>query len=320
MIAVDVMGGDYAPHAVLQGALKAAHHVPVMLIGPTALIRAQLTTFDPLWEKYNIVLCDAPDVIAMGEEPIQAVRKKRTSSLVSSIECVKSGQAIAAVSAGNSGACMAAATFILGRNQDIERPAIAGFLPTKHNTQVFALDLGANTECRPSHLYQFAHMGSDYIKRTLGIANPRVALLANGSEDTKGSLVVKETFNLLKKSTLNFIGNVEPYDIFDHKTDIVVCDGFVGNILLKTMEAVFDTALWWITEAIKSEKDSTTKTIVAHWARSLSVDMSQRLTHKTAGGALLLGVQGTVVVCHGNSDADTIEKAILFAWRISNQK
>ncbi len=296
MIAIDVMGGDQAPGVVLEGALAAAKKsVPVILYGPKEMIHHWLSTHDNAWEQYAIVVADADDHIAMDEEPVSAVRKKRSSSLVKAVSSVAAGESIAVLSAGNSGALMAASALIIGRKEGIERPAIAGFLPTTQGN-VLALDLGANTECRPYHLFQFAHMGNDYMRHALNLEHPRIGLLSNGHEEGKGSMLVKETHKLLKTSNLNFIGNIEPYDIFNHKADVVVCDGFSGNVQLKTLEAVCDLVTGWVDPTLKQQ-------------------LMTKLAHKQLGGALLLGINGNVVVCHGNSDAQVIENAILFAYK-----
>lgn len=300
MIAVDVMGGDHAPKVVLEGAYSAARSsVPVMLYGPESLILNWLKEKDPEWERLAIGVTHAPDVIAMDDDPVGSVRSKVQSSLVTAVRSVASAQCSAVLSAGNSGALMAAATFVVGRGEGVERPAIAGFLPARSGT-VLALDLGANTECRASHLYQFAHMGASYLADTMGISNPRVGLLANGHEEGKGSALVKETHPLLKASSLNFIGNIEPYDIVAHKVDVVVCDGFAGNVLLKTMEATCEM----IGDIVSPDDRS----------------KIQKLSYSTAGGALLLGVKRPVIVCHGKSDATTIHNAIRLAWTVSGGK
>ncbi len=315
MIAIDVMGGDKAPGIIIQGALRAAKTIPVLLVGPECLVRELLHQIDPAWESYNITFCDAPQVIEMGEEPVAAVRQKSASSLARAVACVKEGKALAVISAGNSGALMVAATFILGREENIERPAIAGFFPSISERNPLILDLGANTECRAHLLEQFAHRGCLYVSSTLGIDRPAVALLANGSESKKGSLLVKETFELLQKSSLNFIGNVEPHDVFQGRADVVVCDGFSGNICLKTMEASFDLFEQLMQKHIDNESvQAMEKGKIKLWGESFLLDVSNRLGHRKYGGALLLGVRGNVVVCHGNSDAQAIENAINFAW------
>jgi len=294
MIAIDVMGGDQAPGVVLEGAVSAAKKsIPITLFGPARLINDWLAINEPLWTQYPIAIADSNDVIAMDEEPVLAVRKKTSSSLVRAVASVAGGQSSAVLSAGNSGAFMIASTLVLGRQEGIERPAIAGFLPTTHGN-VLALDLGANTECRAYHLVQFAQMGSEYLNRTMGVNNPTIALLSNGHEEGKGSQLVKEAYGLLKQSSLNFVGNAEPYDVFEHKVDIVVCDGFSGNILLKTLEAVCS--------------------LIEHKLGDVANSFTAQLGYKKIGGAMLLGVKGQVVVCHGNSDAQTLENAITFAW------
>lgn len=284
MIAVDVMGGDYAPHQILRGALNAAKaYQPVMLFGPSSLIKIELDQLDRAWSNFPIQFFETSEIVEMAENPVHAVKNKRNSSLVKAVMSVKEGVCTGVISAGNSGALMAAATLFLGRLPDVERPAIAGLLPALEGS-VVALDLGANVSCRPHHLFQFAHMGSEYAAHTLAVKNPRVGLLSNGHEDEKGSDLTKQTFALLKESSLNFIGNIEPHDVFMNKTDVVVFDGFTGNIFLKTIEA-FDHLF------VINKKVSFVKT----------------------GGAVLLGVDGRVVVCHGNSDALEIERAIMYA-------
>jgi glycerol-3-phosphate acyltransferase PlsX len=298
MIAIDVMGGDNAPVVVLQGAVAAARKgVAVQLHGPEEMITSWLTANALAWHDLPITIVSSQETIGMDEEPVFAVRKKPGASLVKAVESVARGGCTATLSAGNSGAMMAASALIIGRHAGIERPAIAGYLPTKHGV-VLALDLGANTECRPHHLVQFAHLGTMHLREAKGIDNPRVGLLANGHEDSKGSALGKEAFALLKQEPgINFVGNVEPHHIFEHLVDIVVCDGFSGNVLLKTMEA--------------------TTHLIKQWYPAIIPDLDSKLAHKQLGGALLLGVKGTAIVCHGNADAKTMEQAIMFAWDIS---
>ncbi len=320
MIAIDVMGGDGAPGVIIQGALRAAKSVPVLLVGPERSVRELLHQIDPGWESHNITLCDAPQVIEMGEEPVAAVRQKRSSSLVKAVSCVKDGRALAVLSAGNSGALMVAATFILGREENLERPAIAGLFPTTNERKALVLDLGANTDCRAQHLEQFAYRGCAHAAANFGIDRPSVALLSNGTEEKKGSLLIKETFALLQKSSLNFIGNIEPFDVFKGRADVVVCDGFTGNVFLKTMEASFDLFAHMMQKHIEKEPvQSVFKSQMQLWSDYFLNDVSNSLGHRKYGGALLLGVKGNVVVCHGNYDAQSIENAILFAWNSFGQ-
>ncbi len=299
MIAIDIMGGDNAPVVVLQGAVAAARKgVAVQLYGPEDLILRWFASHAVAWQELPITIVASQEVIEMNEEPVFAVRKKPGASLVKAVESVARGTCSATLSAGNSGAMMAASALIIGRLPGVERPAIAGYLPTSKGV-VLALDLGANTECRPQHFLQFAHLGSMHLREAKGIENPRVGLLSNGHEDNKGSVLGKEAFALLKQdSGINFIGNVEPCHIFAHDVDVVVCDGFSGNVLLKTMEATTD--------------------LIKQWYPDILSDLDDRLSHKQLGGALLLGVKGTAIICHGNADAKTMEQAIMFAWDISH--
>lgn len=315
MIAIDVMGGDRAPGVVLQGAVRAARLVPVILVGPEKDTRALLEQIDPNWQNYKITLCNSSQIIGMGEDPVAAVKNKAESSLVKAVACVKEGQAVAALSAGNSGALMIAATFILGRESEFERPAIAGFFPSLSHKKTLVLDLGANTDCRAAHLYQFAHLGCLHLASTMKIDMPTVGLLSNGTEENKGSRLAKESFDVLKQSNLNFVGNVEPFDVFQGRVDVAVCDGFSGNVFLKTMEATFELFSHLMVRQIgKDEETTQEKKSLRMWGENFLSDVSSELGHKKYGGALLLGVKGNVIVCHGNSDAQTIENAILFAW------
>lgn len=313
MIALDVMGGDYAPEQILRGALNVAKKsVSLILVGPQDLIVEHLFKYDPNWQSYPITIYNSGSVIAMDEDPVSAVRQKKDSSIVKMIELVKNGRASCAISAGNSGAVMVAASFILGRMENVDRPAIAGLLPTSTGKKILALDLGANTECRPNNLVQFAYLADDYAKNILNIPNPRIALLSNGQEDCKGSLVTKEAFALLKNTKLNFIGNLEPFDIFDHKTDIVVSDGFAGNIFLKTLEGSFELLAKLVKKDAEHKKvfDSNVCDFVYSTAKNALY----------SGGAVLLGVKGNVIICHGNSTADVIENTIENSTKFFSEK
>lgn len=319
MIALDGMGGDFAPDVVVRAALRAAQQsIPIMIFGPSSRITSLLFHYDACWESYPLTVYDAPEEIFMHDDPVASVRKKNRSSLVQAVLSVKQGVCHAVVSAGSTGALMVASTLILGRQEGIERPAIAGFLPTKKG-KVLVLDLGANTDLRPHHLVQFAQMGSDYLSRLMGIDRPRVALLANGHEEGKGTMLVKEAHQLLKQSPLNFIGNAEPEHVMDHAMDVVVCDGFSGNILLKTCETVTDTMNAWLIQSFDELLHNEASPRLEYGLsikKRLQGDLHARLNYKQDGGALLLGVQGTVIVCHGNSDAQLLEQALIFTWNI----
>jgi len=286
MIAVDAMGGDNAPQQIVMGALLAAKtQIPITLFGQEERLISILESLDSSWHQHDISICDAPEVIDMAEEPVSAVRKKRNSSIVQAIQKIAGNENCAFVSAGNSGAVMVAASFFLGCEPGVSRPAIIGELPTG-NGKVLCLDIGANADCKPEYLLQFAYQGNRYAKKNFNLNSPRIALLSNGHEEGKGCLLVKQAFALLKKSDLNFVGNIEPAGIFKNQADVVVCDGFSGNILLKTIEAVQQS-------------------------------FSLKSGAIEGGGALLVGVNGTVVIAHGNADAQAIKNAILFAFKNS---
>jgi len=291
VIAIDAMGGDFAPEAVLEGSLRyvKATCTPVCLFGPQDELRRVLDQLDSGWEQYPISIMNAPQIISMGQEPVQAVRLMPDSSLVRAVASVRDGDCRVALSAGNSGAMMAAALFLIGRNKGVERPALVGLLPGASGATV-CLDLGANADCKANNLYQFAHLGVQYAQDFLDRDRDdiTVGLLSNGEEPGKGSLVTKEAFALLQKSFLNFVGNVEPQHVLAGKVDVVVSDGFAGNVLLKTFEATV-----WLCG--KKKEHSFGK----------------------SGGALLLGVKKPVVIVHGNASVSDIEKAIRFAQKIS---
>lgn len=312
LIAVDAMGGDFAPDIVLKGALSTARDgAKVCLFGPEKDLINRLLLLDPEWEKYRsqgapcLVVVDSPEVIEMGDEPVQAVRKKRNSSLVKAVESVAEGRCEAIVSAGNSGAVMAAALFFIGRIKGIDRPALTGLFQAPKGP-VICLDLGANADCKAENIFQFAHLGARYAHDMLGIKEPAVGLLSNGEEPGKGPLVVKEAFCMLRDSGLHFYGNVEPSHLFKNKVDVVVCDGFSGNILLKTMEAVASFF-------VRSIKDCFER---AGLGETEAMGLS-KLAHNDQGGALLLGVKKPVIISHGSASDSMIKNAIMFAQKIA---
>ena len=318
-VAVDGMGGDFAPHAVIEGVLEAARSgVPIKLFGPEKKMVRYLQEQCPEWKSLGIILVDAQEVVGMAEEPVYAVRKKIESSLVKAVQAVATGEAHAVFSAGNSGALMAAALFTLGRQEGIDRPAIAGLLPTLKGS-VIALDLGANVDCRPHFLEQFAHMGSVYAQNLLGIAEPRIGILSNGAERGKGSLLVKQAAALLEESSLHFIGNIEPIDIINHGADVIVCDGFSGNVLLKTMEA---TAAM-IKHAFANElsqggvaRDQAESERIRGMLEIALRSLDERFGEAAQSGARLLGVNGIVLVGHGSAHALSISRSIKKAHSI----
>jgi len=322
MIAVDGMGGDFAPHAIIQGVLQVAQEgIPILLCGPEKKLVRYLTEQCEDWEACGIQVCHAPDVIGMAEEPVIAVRKKTKSSLVRAVQVVAEGRAQAVVSSGNSGALMAAAFFLLGRQEGIERPAIAGLLPTLKGS-IIALDLGANVDCRSHYLYQFAHMGVAYAQKLFSLPSPRVALLSNGAERGKGSQLIKQAANLLEESSLNFVGNVEPIDVVNHCCDVVVSDGFAGNVLLKTMEAT----VYMVKHALahefsgggilRGEAKEKSPQVLNDAVETALENIDQRFGEKAHSGARLLGVNGIVIVGHGNAQASAVVRSLRKAWNV----
>ena len=243
IIAVDAAGGDYAPHEIVKGAIKAAqeYEVEIALVGRRNVLHVLAGRS---LRKYGITIVEASQVIEPNESPVRAIRNKPDSSIVVGINLLKSGDAQAFVSAGNTGAVLGAALLNLGKVKGVARPAIGCFLDTMSSLPTLLVDIGANADCRPEHLVEFARLGSIYSKCILGIESPRVGLLSNGGEETKGSRLVKETYRLLKKAKdINFVGNIEGHDIHKRKTDVIVTDGFTGNIVIKTIEGLSDNFL-----------------------------------------------------------------------------
>ncbi len=318
-VAVDGMGGDFAPHAVIEGVLEAAKAgVPIMLFGPENKLVRYLSEQYPEWESLGIKVVQAGEIIGMAEEPVFAVRKKPDSSLVKAVQSIADGKTHAVFSAGNSGALMAAALFILGRQEGIDRPAIAGLLPTLKGS-VIALDLGANVDCRPHYLQQFAEMGSLYAEKLLAISEPRIGLLSNGAERGKGTVLVKQAAALLEESSLNFIGNVEPIDVINHCADVVVCDGFAGNVMLKTMEATASMIRHSLAQELSNGgllRDTQDGDKVRAKLEEALVSLDNRFGEAAQSGARLLGVNGIVVVGHGASHAVSISRSIRKAYNI----
>ncbi len=305
-IALDAMGGDHAPAEVVRGAVESAkeHKIEVVLVGQRAAIRAQLDLYDQTGLALSIV--DASQVVEMGDHPAMAIRQKRDSSIVVGMNLLKEGTVSAYVSAGNSGALMAAALLILGRAEKIERPAIGTVFPTSPG-RAFLLDVGANSDCRPTHLVQFAHMGSLYMEKVFGIEKPRVALLSNGEEETKGSQLVQEAHRLLKMSDLNFIGNIDGKDISKGVADVVVCDGFTGNVVMKATEGLSEMLFDSLHQALTRQLHFK---VAASILRPAFSEVRKQLDYTEYGGAPLLGVDGVVIVAHGRSDAKAIKNAL----------
>jgi glycerol-3-phosphate acyltransferase PlsX len=308
-VAVDAMGGDYAPREVVEGAVQAAKDlgVKVLLVGPTTQIERELHSLGG--RSLPVTVVEAPEVIEMREAPAMALRRKRQASILVAVEALRRGDADALVGAGNTGAAMAASLLRLGRIEGIDRPAIAAVLPTLRGRAVL-VDVGANVDCRAKHLLQFAVMGSVYANRVLGIAEPRVGLMSNGAEETKGTEVVIRAAELLRASGLRFTGNIEGRDFFDGVADVAVCDGFVGNLLLKFGEGL---ALGIFTLL----REELSRGLLVRLGVALATPrlraLARRMDYTEYGGAPLLGVNGICIIAHGSSKAKAIRNSIALA-------
>jgi len=305
-VAVDAMGGDHAPRVLVEGACLAARtlEVSIILVGKGSLLRQELERLQPAAPEGKISIVDTPEWIEMGESPATALRTKKSASVILAANLVAREEAQAMVSAGNSGAAMGAAVLRMGTLPGVERPAIAVVLPSKTGGTVF-LDAGATVDCRPQNLLQFAHMGCAYARCRLNSENPRVGLLGIGEEATKGNSLTRGAYELLAESEgLNFIGNVEPNQMMQGGAEVVVCDGFVGNITLKAIEGTAEFAL----SLLAHEFDSKPSLGARLPAQIESV--KHRLDWTEYGGALLLGVKGLCIISHGRSTPAAIARAI----------
>ena len=309
LVALDAMGGDHAPAAIVAGALLARKElgIEVALVGDRQIVEAELTRDGPA--PSGIELVHASEAVGMDEHPAQAVRSKRDASINVAMDLVKRGVAGACVSAGNTGAVMASALMTLGRIPGIERPALGTIAPFTE-TGILVLDVGANADVKPNYMVQFAQMGSVYAERVMGIHNPRVGLLNIGSEDTKGSELAQEVFARLRNAGVNFIGNVEGGDVHRGVADVVVTDGFTGNVAVKVTEGVADFIFRELRTAIYSKLQYK---LAASIMRPALLAMRERMDPGTYGGVPLLGVNGVVTIAHGNSDARAIRNALRFA-------
>lgn len=301
-IAVDAMGGDHAPKAIVEGVIQALAEfkdIEVILYGDEAKIRQHLTATD----RVSIVHTD--EKINSEDEPAKAIRSKKKASMVLAAKAVKDGEADAVLSAGNTGALLAAGLFVVGRIKGVERPGLLSTLPTSDGQGFDMLDLGANAENTAAHLHQYGILGSFYAKNVRGIDKPRVALLNNGTEDTKGTPVHKEAYQLLEaEPTINFIGNVEARDLMDGEADVVVSDGFTGNAVLKSIEG---TALSILKQLKSSIEGGGWKAKIGYLFMKDSLrSMKKTLDYSSAGGAVLFGTKAPVVKSHGSSDAKSI--------------
>lgn len=309
-IAVDAMGGDNAPAAVIDGAITAARDldVEIILVGPRLRVQEELARRAGV---PDFVVVDAPEVIEMHEQPAMALRRKKRASIVVAVDLLRDGRVDAVMTAGHTGAAMGAALLGLGRIKGVDRPALAVVLPTK-TVPAILLDVGANVDCKPHHLLQFALMGSVYASRVLQVASPRVGVLSNGVEEGKGSELTVAATALLRRSPLNFIGNVEARDVFNGVADVIVCDGFVGNVTMKFGQGLSLA----IRDIVKAELRGWRGRLLMLYAAPLAGKIRRlyrRIDYRETGGAPLLGIDGVVVVAHGSSNARAIRNAIRIA-------
>jgi len=313
-VALDAMGGDHAPAVNIGGALDALRFYPklkhLFLVGDQAVLEAEckkhgLNLADP-----RVSIVHAPEVIGMAEPGAKTVRRKKQSSISIAMDLVKEGKADAFVSAGNTGAAVAAATLKLRTLPGVDRAGIASALPNEHGL-CNILDAGANPEAKPEHLVAYALMGTAFARHVLGKSDPKVGLMSNGEEDEKGTTFTKETFKLLKDTPgINFVGNVEGHDLFETELDVVVCDGFTGNVVLKSCEATAKAVSKWLKAEIKA---SPLRVLGALMAKGAFKALKEKSSYETYGGSPLLGVNGVVIIAHGGSSALAVRNAIRVA-------
>ena len=313
-IAVDAMGGDFAPQAIVEGALLAVKECAAIdclyLVGDETAIRAEIARCGG--NPGCVELRHASEVVGMGESPATAVRRKKDSSINRSMDLVKNGEADAVFAAGSTGAAVAAATLKMRTLEGIRRPGIAVAMPTPADKPVLVIDGGATTDCTPEILMQFAVMGDAYSRKVIGRSEPKVGLMSVGTEEAKGNALSKEAFELLEKAPVKFIGNVEGHDLFEGEVDVVVCDGFTGNVILKTSESVAHAIGKWL------KRELTRNPIRVLGALLLSGGLralKKKTSQKTYGGAPLLGVNGICIIGHGSSDKIAAKNGILQAVR-----
>lgn len=309
VIALDVMGGDNAPREIIKGAVEAAKlwDIKIYLVGQTDLIKKELTRYDT--HNFDFEIVHASEIIEMDESPTKAIKRKKDSSIVKAINLVAEQKAQAFVSAGNTGACMTGSFFGLGRLKGIERPAIAAVLPTISHTPAVLLDAGANSDCEPEMLIQFAQMGSIFSSKVIGIEHPRVGILNIGGEASKGNTLALNTYRLLKENDygLNFVGNVEGRDVFLGECDVIICDGFTGNVTIKVAEGVAKMLIGILKDELGH---GSRNKIGAALAKPAFQRLKKRIDYEEYGGSLLLGVNGIVVIAHGSSNDSAIKNAI----------
>jgi phosphate acyltransferase len=311
------MGGDFAPRHIVDGALAAVRHLDlaVALVGPTAVLESELARHAGV-DRHRVRIVEAGDVIAMDESPAAALRRKPHASVRVAAETVARGEAAALVSAGHTGATVMAAHSAFGMLPGVDRPALAATIPTPGGPAIL-LDVGASVECRPPHLLQFAAMGGMYARVAFGIDAPRIGLLSIGEEATKGNELTREAHRLLKASSLAFVGNIEARDVYSGLADVIVCDGFTGNVALKISEGLVD-----VVEGLLSEELSSTMTmrVGSMLTRRALRRFRRRVDYSEYGGAPLLGVAGITIVGHGRSSAKAVRNAVAMAYRFAESR
>ena len=317
-VAVDAMGGDNAPLEIVKGAVEALElrkDLKVILVGPEETVRAELKKYS--YDEARVEVVNASEVIEMAEPPVQAIRTKKDSSIVVAMKLVKNGEADAFVGAGSTGAVLVGGQLIVGRLKGVERPPLAPLLPTEKGASLL-IDCGANVDARPSHLVQFAKMGSIYMEHVVGIKNPRVAIVNNGAEEEKGNALVKETFPLLKECKgINFIGSIEARDIPAGYADVVVCEAFVGNVILKLYEGVGSALVHKIKEGMMTSLRSKVGALLVKPALKETLKSFDASEY---GGAPLLGLKGLVVKTHGSAKAVEIKHGIFQCVQFKQEK
>lgn len=318
VIALDAMGSDRRPKPEIEGAIQAARHydVRVLLVGPEPALRHELARYSAA-AGLPIEIVHAGEVIGMDENPVQAVRSKRDSSIRVGLRLVREGRAEGFITAGNTGAAMAAAKMVLGAIPGVDRPALAAVFPTVQGTVATLLDVGANVDCKAHNLEQFAVMGDVYFRAMFGTPRPRVGLLSIGEEASKGNDLTRESFQLLKQLPLNFVGNVEGRDLYNGHVDVIVADGFVGNVALKISEGVATLVRSTLKESLRA---TITRQVGYLLSRSAFADFKKRLDHTEYGGAPLLGVKGICFITHGSSNANAIKNAVRVAAEFAKHR
>ncbi|MCQ2507797.1 MAG: phosphate acyltransferase PlsX [Dorea sp.] len=317
-IALDAMGGDNAPVEIIKGAVEALNlnkDIFIYFVGLTDVIEAELKKYE--YDKERVKVVHASEVIETAEHPVSAIRKKKDSSIVVGMKLVKNGEADAFVSSGSSGAILVGGQLIVGRIKGVDRPALAPLIPTERGASIL-IDCGANVDARPNHMVQFAKMGSIYMENALGVKNPKVGILNIGAEEEKGNALVKETFPLLKElKEINFVGSVESRDVPHGQVDVVVCEAFAGNVLLKTYEGVASVLLAQVKQGLMATLKSKIGALLIKGALK---DTLKKFDASEYGGAPLLGLRGLVVKSHGSAKAKEIRIAILQCVTFKEQR